>query len=104
MLNRNVDYNSDSYICYKFLFHFAFQLRLIKLQRQPNGSLGISLKGGTDHNLPILISKVCRNEDDDHLYIGDAIVKGNLNYRTEILGLLIMQFYLYCIYQYFALY
>jgi len=26
--------------------------------------------------LPILISKVCRNEDDDHLYIGDAIVKG----------------------------
>ena len=50
---------------------------MVKLQRQPSGSLGISLKGGTDNNLPILISKVCRNEDDDHLYIGDAIVKGN---------------------------
>jgi hypothetical protein len=50
----------------------------VKLRRQPDGSLGISIKGGSDHNLPILISKVCRNEDDDHLYIGDAIVKGNI--------------------------
>jgi hypothetical protein len=48
----------------------------VKLRRQPDGSLGISIKGGRDHNLPILISKVSRNEEDDHLYIGDAIVKG----------------------------
>ena len=54
----------------------SFQLRTVRLRRQPDGSVGISIKGGTDHNLPILISKVCRNEDDDHLYIGDAIVKG----------------------------
>jgi hypothetical protein len=26
---------------------------------------------------------VCRNEDDDHLYIGDAIIKGN---NSLILG------------------
>ena len=39
--------------------------------------MGISIKGGKDQNLPILVSKVCRDEDDDHLYIGDAIVKGN---------------------------
>ena len=35
------------------------------------------MKGGVEHNLPILVSKVCRNEDDDHLYIGDAILKVN---------------------------
>ena len=46
------------------------------MKRSADGSLGISIKGGTDHNLPILISKVCRNEEDDHVYIGDAIVKG----------------------------
>ena len=53
-----------------------FQLRTVKLRRTSNGSLGISIKGGKDNNLPILVSKVCRDEDDDHLYIGDAIVKG----------------------------
>ena len=47
-------------------------------RRDPDGSLGISIKGGADHNLPILVSKVCRNEEDDHLYIGDAIVKGKM--------------------------
>ena len=60
------------------------QLRIVKLQRQATGSLGISLKGGTDHNLPILVSKVCRNEDDDHLYIGDAIVKVNHTLLTSV--------------------
>lgn len=53
------------------------KLRHLRLKRQSDGSLGISIKGGTDHNLPILISKVCRNEEDDHLYIGDAIVRVN---------------------------
>lgn len=51
--------------------------RTLRLKRQLDGSLGISVKGGSDHNLPILISKVCRNEDDDHPYIGDAIIKVN---------------------------
>ena len=67
-----------------------FQLRTVKLRRQDSGSLGISLKGGTDHNLPILVSKVTTQQKQqkdqshfdpsntsslDHLYIGDAIVK-----------------------------
>ena len=55
---------------------WSSQVRTVRLRRQPDGSLGIGIKGGVDHNLPILVSKVCRNEDDDHLYIGDAIVRG----------------------------
>eukprot|EP00095_Tigriopus_kingsejongensis_P005920 maker-scaffold825_size91437-snap-gene-0.16 protein:Tk05920 transcript:maker-scaffold825_size91437-snap-gene-0.16-mRNA-1 annotation:"gamma-1-syntrophin isoform x2" len=52
--------------------------RTLRLKRQPDGSLGISIKGGTDHNLPILISKVCRLEpEEDHPFIGDAITKVN---------------------------
>ena len=57
-------------------FSIFSQLRTIKLRRTSDGNLGISIKGGKDQNLPILVSKVCRDEDDDHLYIGDAIVKG----------------------------
>ena len=49
----------------------------MRLKRHPDGGLGFSVKGGVEHNLPILVSKVCRNEDDDHLYIGDAILKVN---------------------------
>ena len=53
------------------------QFRNVRLKRHPDGGLGFSVKGGVEHNLPILVSKVCRNEDDDHLYIGDAILKVN---------------------------
>ena len=52
------------------------QLRHVRLRRKADGSLGFSIKGGTDHNLPILVSKVCRSRDEDHLYIGDAVLKG----------------------------
>ena len=55
----------------------CFQFRNVRLKRHPDGGLGFSVKGGVEHNLPILVSKVCRNEDDDHLYIGDAILKVN---------------------------
>ena len=65
-----------TYFIKEFLFFFS-QLRTIKLRRTSDGNLGISIKGGKDQNLPILVSKVCRDEEDDHLYIGDAIVKGN---------------------------
>lgn len=56
----------------------------MKLRRTSDGQLGISIKGGRDHNLPILVSKVCRFEEDDHLYIGDAIVKVNDNFLTSV--------------------
>ena len=58
------------------------QLRVVKLGRGPDGQLGISIKGGRDHNLPVLVSKVCRQEDDDHVYIGDAILRGKQNNKN----------------------
>jgi len=60
------------------------KLRTVKLRRTSDGKLGISIKGGRDQNLPILVSKVCSNEDDDHLYIGDAIVKVNDIFLTSV--------------------
>ena len=57
------------------MYMVHLQFRNVRLKRHPDGGLGFSVKGGVEHNLPILVSKVCRNEDDDHLYIGDAILK-----------------------------
>ena len=74
----------------------------MKLKRQSDGSLGISIKGGKENNLPILISKVNHTEElydlvdqrrktavattpeafsslDQLLFIGDAIVKGDFS-------------------------
>ena len=59
------------------IYFLPLQFRNVRLKRHPDGGLGFSVKGGIEHNLPILVSKVCRNEDDDHLYIGDAILKVN---------------------------
>ena len=69
---------------YLLTFKRILQLRTVKLRRTSDGQLGISIKGGRDHNLPILVSKVCRFEEDDHLYIGDAIVKVNENFLTSV--------------------
>ncbi|XP_023333990.1 gamma-1-syntrophin [Eurytemora carolleeae] len=53
-------------------------LREIVLQRSKDGNLGISIKGGLEHNLPILISRVSSTEESARdIYIGDAIVKVN---------------------------
>lgn len=44
-----------------------------------NGSLGISVKGGQENNLPILISKIPEGGAAHHtkrLFVGDAIIKG----------------------------
>lgn len=45
-----------------------------------NGSLGISVKGGQENNLPILISRIPEGGAAYHtkrLFVGDAIIKGN---------------------------
>ena len=66
------------YMKLHIIYLYFLQLRTVTLRRTSDGNLGLSIKGGKDDNLPILISKVCRNEEDDHLYIGDAIVKGDI--------------------------
>lgn len=47
-----------------------------------NGSLGISVKGGQENSLPILISKIPEGGAAYHtkrLFVGDAIIKGKLH-------------------------
>jgi len=59
-------------------------LREVNLSRQPDGSLGISIKGGREHNLPILISRVSSTQDAARdVYIGDAIVRVNNNLLVD---------------------
>ena len=54
---------------------------MVRLVKQKAGGLGLSVKGGVEHNLPILVSKVFKDQPADisgQVFIGDAIVKGNL--------------------------
>lgn len=47
------------------------------------GGLGISIKGGAEHKLPILISRIFKDQAADQtgeLFVGDAIIKGQYMY------------------------
>lgn len=70
--------------------NFPLQIRLVVLNRDPSGGLGISIKGGAEHKLPILISKVIKGQAADltgQLFVGDAIIKGKS--KTGGIGTLI---------------
>lgn len=52
---------------------------MVQLRRQKVGGLGLSIKGGAEHKLPILISRIYKNQAADQtgeLFVGDAIIKG----------------------------
>lgn len=52
--------------------------RMVQITRQPVGGLGLSIKGGAEHKLPILISRIYKEQAADvtgKLFVGDAIVK-----------------------------
>ncbi|KAG8225250.1 hypothetical protein J437_LFUL008787 [Ladona fulva] len=52
--------------------------RCVKVIRQKVGGLGLSIKGGAEHHLPILISRIFKDQAADQtgqLFVGDAIVK-----------------------------
>ncbi|UJR15791.1 hypothetical protein I4U23_002723 [Adineta vaga] len=56
------------------------QKRLIKISKPDNTGLGISIKGGRENRMPILISKIFPNMPADQtglLYVGDAILSVN---------------------------
>ncbi|XP_046382885.1 gamma-2-syntrophin isoform X1 [Ischnura elegans] len=59
--------------------------RTVKVIRQKVGGLGLSIKGGAEHHLPILISRIFKDQAADQtgqLFVGDAIVKVNDRYVT----------------------
>lgn len=56
------------------------QERVVKVIRQKVGGLGLSIKGGAENKLPILISRIFKDQAADQtgqLYVGDAILSVN---------------------------
>ncbi|KAK8744780.1 hypothetical protein OTU49_000613, partial [Cherax quadricarinatus] len=56
------------------------RIRRVKVVRQRNSGLGLSIKGGSEHKLPILISRIFKDQAADltgKLFVGDAILKVN---------------------------
>ncbi|CAH0390615.1 unnamed protein product [Bemisia tabaci] len=54
--------------------------RIVPLRRQKVGGLGLSIKGGAEHNLPIMISRIFKGQAADQtgeLFVGDAVIKVN---------------------------
>lgn len=69
---------SRSNTCNAIVFIYLLQLRYVTVTRK-NGSLGISVKGGQENSLPILISRIPEGGAAYHtkrLFVGDAIIKG----------------------------
>jgi hypothetical protein len=56
------------------------QKRYVKVIKEDVGGLGISIKGGKENNMPILISKIFKGlaaDKTNALYVGDAILSVN---------------------------
>lgn len=69
---------------------FFPQERIVSVTRQKVGGLGLSIKGGAEHKLPILISRIFKDQAADQtaeLFVGDAIIKGKTknNSRQHLL-------------------
>uniref|UniRef100_A0ABK0LJP5 Syntrophin, gamma 2 n=1 Tax=Rattus norvegicus TaxID=10116 RepID=A0ABK0LJP5_RAT len=54
--------------------------KTVTLRRQPVGGLGLSIKGGAEHGVPVVISKIFKDQAADQtemLFIGDAVLQVN---------------------------
>uniref|UniRef100_A0A8C0MI73 PDZ domain-containing protein n=1 Tax=Canis lupus familiaris TaxID=9615 RepID=A0A8C0MI73_CANLF len=66
-------------VCVRGGSHCAHH-RTVTLRRQPGGSLGLSIKGGAEHRVPVVISRMFRGHTADRtgmLFVGDAILQVN---------------------------
>ena len=60
--------------------NIANHKRVIKVVKQEVGGLGISIKGGKENKMPIIISKIFKGlaaDQTESLYVGDAILSVN---------------------------
>ncbi|XP_071525306.1 beta-1-syntrophin isoform X1 [Panulirus ornatus] len=58
----------------------ASQKRVVQICKSDNNGLGISIKGGRENKMPILISKIFKGmaaDQTENLYVGDAILSVN---------------------------
>nr|XP_058934829.1 gamma-2-syntrophin isoform X3 [Kogia breviceps] len=54
--------------------------RTVTLRRQPVGGLGLSIKGGVEHGVPVVISKIFKDRaahQTGMLFVGDALLQVN---------------------------
>ena len=58
----------------------AGQKRMVRVYKEDNNGLGISIKGGKENKMPILISKIFKGmaaDKTEKLYVGDAVLSVN---------------------------
>ena len=58
----------------------AGQKRIVRVMKEDTNGLGISIKGGKENKMPILISKIFKGmaaDKTEKLYVGDAILSVN---------------------------
>lgn len=68
---------------------------MVQITRQKVGGLGLSIKGGAEHKLPVLISRIYKGQAADEcgqLFVGDAIIKGKFSNHKNINYLKIFNF------------
>lgn len=59
----------------------------MQITRQKVGGLGLSIKGGAEHKLPILISRIYKDQAADQtgqLFVGDAVIKGDTLIKSVV--------------------
>lgn len=62
---------------------------MVQIRRDRNSGLGLSIKGGAEHKLPILISKIYKDQAADitgQLFVGDAIIKVRRQQKSKTSG------------------
>uniref|UniRef100_A0A8C4QPK8 PDZ domain-containing protein n=1 Tax=Eptatretus burgeri TaxID=7764 RepID=A0A8C4QPK8_EPTBU len=53
---------------------------MVILRRQRDGGFGLSVKGGAEHNVPVVVSKIFKDQAVNQtgvLFVGDAILQVN---------------------------
>lgn len=81
LLQKEEIVNSNNTICHQEPPGDSRE-RVVKVIRQKVGGLGLSIKGGAENKLPILISRIFKDQAADQtgqLFVGDAIIKVNNN-------------------------
>lgn len=65
---------------------------MVQITRQDVGGLGLSIKGGAEHKLPILISRIYKDQAADvsgKLFVGDAVIKVSIIRPEETVSLMV---------------
>lgn len=80
--NGSLDASSHGYVngSPEMPENIAGQKRFVRVVKEEQNGLGISIKGGKENRMPILISKIFKGmaaDKTEKLYVGDAIISVN---------------------------